>query len=142
MGFSLIASAAILAVTLFMAVEIISGSLLPTLEGINTSYGELKDRLQNQIQTDIKISNVSRSFTGSNYDYNITVQNTGSVTLATEKFIVLFNGTTHPATCSRTYLYPDETVYFSVVNVSGNGPTRIKIITNNGIADYYTYNPG
>lgn len=141
MGFSLIASAAILAVTLFMAVEIITGSLLPTLEGINDSYGKLKDRLQDQIQTDIKITNVSRSTNGSNYDYNITVHNTGSVTLKTEKFVVLLNGTAYTSICSHMYLYPDETVYFSTANVSGAGAMRIKIITDNGIADYYTYNP-
>ena len=139
MGFSLIASAAILAVTLFMAVEIITGSLLPTLDGINTSYGQLKNRLTDQIQTDINITTVSRLADGPNYDYNITVQNTGSVTLKTEKFAVLVNGIEYPASCSCTYLYPDNIGYFSVTNIAGEGAMRIKIISDNGIADYYTF---
>ena len=141
MGFSLIASAAILAVTLFMAVEIITGSLLPTLEGINTSYSELKDRLTNQIQTDITITLVSRSVHGLSYDYTITVQNTGSVTLKTEKFAILFNGTEYPATCSCAYLYPKNLCNFTATNIAGEGARRIKIITDNGIAEYYTYTP-
>jgi archaellum component FlaF (FlaF/FlaG flagellin family) len=141
MGFSLIASAAILAVTLFMAVEIITGALLPTLDGINTSYGQLKNRLTDQIQTDINITTVFRSVNGVNYNYNITVQNTGSVTLKTEKFAVLVNGIEYPASCSCTYLYPQNTGYFSLMNITGGGATRIKIISDNGIADYYTYTP-
>lgn len=139
MGFSLIASAAILAVTLFMAVEIITGALLPTLDGINTSYGQLKNRLTNQIQTAINITTVNRSANGGNYDYNITVQNTGSVTLKTEKFTVLLNGIVYPASCSCIYLYPQNIGYFSLTNITGGGLTRIKIISDNGIADYYTY---
>jgi archaellum component FlaF (FlaF/FlaG flagellin family) len=141
MGFSLIASAAILAVTLFMAVEIITGNLLPALEGINNSYGEMKNRLTDQIQTDINITTVSRSVNGLNYNYNITIQNTGSVTLKTGKFVVLMNGTVYAATCSCMFIYPDATAYFTVTNVSGVGAMRMKIITDNGIADYYTYNP-
>jgi archaellum component FlaF (FlaF/FlaG flagellin family) len=141
MGFSLIASAAILAVTLFMAVEIITGALLPTLDGINTSYGQLKNRLADQIQTDINITTVVVSANGGNYNYNITVQNTGSVTLKTGKFAVLLNGIVYPASCSCAYLYPQNIGYFSLTNVTSGGATRIKIISDNGIADYYTYNP-
>jgi len=141
MGFSLIASAAILAVTLFMAVEIITGSLLPTIEGINTSYGELKDRLSNQMHTDIAITQVSRAIDGLSYEYTIMVQNTGSVTLTTAKFALLFNGTAYPATCSSACLYPDNHCNFTAINIPGGGTMRIKIITENGIADYYTYTP-
>jgi archaellum component FlaF (FlaF/FlaG flagellin family) len=141
MGFSLIASAAILAVTLFMAVEIITGSLLPTLDGINTAYGKLKDRFTDQLQTDINITSVSRSADGLNYDYNITVQNTGSVTLKTEKFAVLVNGREYPASCSCSFLYPENSANFSVTNITGEGTIRIKIISDNGIADYYTFHP-
>jgi archaellum component FlaF (FlaF/FlaG flagellin family) len=141
MGFSLIAAAAILAVTLFMAVEIITGALLPTLDGINTSYGQLKNRLTDQMQTDINITTVARSDNGGTYNYNITVLNTGSVTLKTQKFAVLLNGIVYPASCSCTYLFPQNIGYFSLTNITGGGAARIKIISDNGIADYYTYNP-
>jgi archaellum component FlaF (FlaF/FlaG flagellin family) len=139
MGFSLIAAAAILGFTLFMAAEIITSDVLPTIEGINDSYGDMKDRLHDQLQTDINISAVSRLFNGANYDYNISVQNTGSVTLYTEDFMILINGTGYPITCSHRYLHPENTVYFRIVNVAGAEAKRIKVISNNGIADYYAY---
>ena len=141
MGFSLIASAAILSVTLFMAAEIITGDLLPTIESINDAYDDMKDRLREQVQTDITISTVTRSLNLSNYDYNISVQNTGSITLNTEDFLVLINGTNYQFSSSHIYLHPENVVYFQVVDVAGAGAKRIKVITNNGIADYYTYTP-
>jgi archaellum component FlaF (FlaF/FlaG flagellin family) len=139
MGFSLIAAAAILGLTLFMAAEIITSEVLPTIEGINDSYGDLRDRIRDQLQTDINITVVSRSDNGANYDYNISVKNTGSVTLDTEDFMILINGTSYPFTCSHRYLHPENTVYFRIVDVVGAEAKRIKVISNNGIADYYAY---
>jgi len=139
MGFSLIAAAAILGLTLFMAVEIITSDLLPTIEDINDSYGDMKKRLQDQLQSDINITTVERSINGSNYDYNISVQNTGSVTLLTRDFMILINGAEYQFTCSHQYLYPENTVYFRIVDVTGEESKRMKVITNNGVADYYTY---
>jgi len=139
MGFSLIAAAAILGFTLFMAAEIITSDVLPTIEGINDSYGDLRDRIRDQLQTDINITVVSRSDNGANYDYNISVQNTGSVTLDTEDFIILINGTRYPFTYSNRYLHPENTVYLRIIDVVGTESKRIKVISNNGIADYYTY---
>jgi len=139
MGFSLIAAAAILGFTLFMAAEIITSDVLPTIEGINDSYGDLRDRIRDQLQTDINITIVSRSDNGANYDYNISVQNTGSLTLDTEDFIILINGTRYPFTYSYRYLHPENTVYFRIIDVAGTESKRIKVISNNGIADYYAY---
>jgi archaellum component FlaF (FlaF/FlaG flagellin family) len=141
MGFSLTASAAILGVTLFMATEIITSALLPTIEGINDSYGDMNDRLRDQIQTDITIIGVNRSANGTNFDYNITVKNTGSVTLNTEDFMILINGTAYPSDCTHRYLYPENIVFFNVMNITGAGENRIKVVTNNGIAEYYAFIP-
>jgi archaellum component FlaF (FlaF/FlaG flagellin family) len=141
MGFSLTASAAILGVTLFMAAEIITSTLLPTIEGINDSYGDMNDRLKDQIQTDITIIGINRSGNGTNFDYNITVKNTGSVTLNTEDFMILINGTAYQSSCSHRYLHPENIVFFQVKNVTGAGESRIKVITNNGIAEYYAFTP-
>jgi flagellar protein FlaF len=139
MGFSLIAAAAILGLTLFMAVEIITSDLLPTIEDINTSYGDMKKRLQDQLQSDINITTISRSPNGSNYDYNISVQNTGSVTLLAGDFMILINGSEYQFSCSQQHLYPENTVYFRIDDVVGEGSKRMKVITNNGVADYYMY---
>lgn len=139
MGFSVIAAAAILGLTLFMAVEIIATDLLPSIEDMNKSYDEMKDRQQNQLHSDINITAALRSANGSNFDYNISIKNTGSATLFTKDFQILINGTVYQFTCSRENLYPGNTVYFSITNVPGSGLQRIKAITNNGIEDYYTY---
>jgi len=139
MGFSLIASAAILGVTLFMAVEIITSDLLPTIEGVNDSYKEMKNRLTDQIQTDINITDVIQRVNESGYDYNISVQNTGSVTLNTKEFIILINGSERQTFCASRYLYPENVAIFQVFNVTSANPTRIKVVTNNGVADYYEY---
>jgi len=75
----------------------------------------------------------------SNYDINITVENTGSVTLKTTYFNILINGIDKPFSCSKKYLYPENEVYFNVSNLQATGDTRLKIITNNGISNYYDF---
>lgn len=141
MGFSLIAAAAILGVTLFMAVEIIVSDVLPTIEEMNTSYIDMKDRINEQIQTDITVTGVLRSVNGTNFDYTLSVQNTGSITLHTDDFVILINGTNCAFSCSYNYLYPEDSVNFTITNQAGDGLKRMKVITNNGIDDYYTYTP-
>jgi archaellum component FlaF (FlaF/FlaG flagellin family) len=139
MGFSLIAAAAILGFTLFMTVGIITSDLLPTIEDINDSYGKMKERYQEQLHTSMNITLVTWSTNGSNYDYNVSVYNTGSVTLLTDDFIFLIDGSEYPFTCPQKYLYPENTVYFHIDDVPGAGAKRMKVISNNGIADYYVY---
>lgn len=135
----MIAAAAILGITLFMAVEIVTTDLLPTIEDINTSYGRMKDRIQNQLQTAITITLVEQSNNATDYAYNITVLNTGSSTLPTDNFVILINGSECHFICSNQYLYPKNIAYFHVVNQTSRGAKRMKVITNNGIAAYYTY---
>jgi archaellum component FlaF (FlaF/FlaG flagellin family) len=91
MGFSLIGAAVVLGLTLFMAVEIITGDLLPTIESINDSYDDMNERFQEQVHTNINITAVSRSANGSTYTYNISVKNIGSITLNAEGFMILIN---------------------------------------------------
>lgn len=141
MGFSLTASAAILGVTLFIAAELITSDLLPRLEEINDSYSTMNERMTNQLQTDINITRVVQTVNTTNYDYNISVQNSGSVTLPTKNFIVLLNGTKYNFTCSQSHLYSEKTIYFTIKNIPGAGQKRIKVISNNGIADYFIYTP-
>jgi archaellum component FlaF (FlaF/FlaG flagellin family) len=139
MGFSLIAAAAILGFTLFMGVEIIVSDLLPTIEEINTSYEEKNERMQQQLHTGINITQVQRVLNGTTYDYTVTVQNTGSITLHTTDFMILINGSLCDFFAAGGYLYPETTMDFQMVNQAAGGEIRIKVITNNGIADYYTY---
>ena len=122
-----------------MVFEILAGNLLPAVTNYNDSYDEMKDRIINQVQTDISITNVDTSINGSNYDLNVTVENTGGVTLKTSDFNLLINGTSHSFTCTNSYLYIDSSVYFNVTNLPGSGDRRLKVVTNNGISDYESY---
>ncbi len=139
MGFSLVGAFAIIGVSILMVLEILTGSLLPAVTDYNDSYDVMKDRIIEQVQTDILITGTSTSINGSNYDLNITVNNTGGVTLKTEDFNILINGTSFGFTCSNSYLYIDSTVYFNVSAIPGGGDSRVKVVTNNGISDYETY---
>ena len=95
MGFSLSASFAVIGVSILISIEILTGSLIPTITDIDDSYNEMIDRGISKIQTDINITEVNTSTNGSNYDYNITVENSGSISLeagdfsATKRMILL-----------------------------------------------------
>lgn len=139
MGFSLAAAAAIIGVSVLIIIGTIGESLLPTTTDINDSYDDMKDRAIDQIQTDINITSVTTPSNGSNYDLNFSVENTGSVVLETSYFNILINGTAQQFTCTGSYLYPENEVYFNVTNLPGTGPRELKVITNNGVSDYYEY---
>lgn len=139
MGFSLVGAAAIIGVSILMGIEIIVSTTIPTLTDVHDAFDDMRDRAIAQVQTDINITDVSSEFNGSNYDINITVENTGSVTLETAFFNILINGTTNDFTCSKSYIHPENKVYFNVSSLSGSGIRRLKVVTNNGISDYYEF---
>jgi len=138
MGLSLAAAAAIIGVSTLVAIGTLTGNLLPATTNIYDSYKEMKDRYVDQIQTDIIISGVANSSSGGNYDINITVENTGSTNLETRHFNILINGESQKFTCSSSYLFPEEEIYFNVTGIS-SGSKKLKVVTNNGISDYYEY---
>lgn len=139
-GFSLIAATAIIGVTLLVALEIILGASIPAVNNIQDSFYEMRDRAVDRIQTDFNITDVSTENNGSDFDINITVENTGSVTLDTLNFNILVNGEEERFTCSSPYLYPGNNAYFNVSNLQGTGQFTLKVVTNNGVSDYYEFN--
>ena len=139
MGFSLVAAAAIIGVSIVMAIEIIVGTTIPTITDVHDSFDDMRDRAINQVQTDINITDVTSEVNGSNYDINITVENIGSITLETTYFNILVNGTEMEFTCSKSYLHPENEIYFNVSSLESTGPRRLKIVTDNGISGYYDF---
>ena len=139
MGFSLVAAFAVIGVTVLISIEIFTGAMLPTLTDFDGSYDEMIERKIDRVQTNINITNVSTLVNGSNYDHNITVKNTGSVTLKTTDFTILINGTKQQFICLDPYLYPQRNSYFIIHNISGSGTKLLKVITNNGISDFYQF---
>ncbi len=137
MGFSLSASFAVIGVSILISVEILIGGLVPTIDDIDKSYDEKINRGINKIQTDINISKAITTVNLSNYDYNITLENSGSITLETNEFIVLINGKSYDFSCEDSYIFPESEANFLLYNISGSGSIRLKILTENGISDYY-----
>ena len=139
MGFSLVAAAAIVGVSILMVIEIIVGTTIPTITDVHDTFDDMRDRVIDQIQTDINITDVTSETNGSNYDINVTVENIGSTTLETVYFNILINGTEKKFTCSKSYLHPENEVFFNVSSLQGTGLRRLKVVTNNGISDYYDF---
>ena len=139
MGFSLVGAAAIIGVSILMGIEIIISTTIPIITDVDDSFDEMRNRAIAEVQTDINITDVTSIVNGSNYDINITVENTGSVTLETAYFDILINGTKNDFTCSKSYIHPENTVYFDIFSYSGSGNLRLKVVTNNGISDYYEF---
>jgi archaellum component FlaF (FlaF/FlaG flagellin family) len=139
MGFSLVAATAIVGVAVLISLELIVGTTIPTITDVHDSYDEMRDRSIEQLQTGVNITSVSTPANDSNYDLNITIENTGSITLKTQYFNILINGTKYNYECDKEYLYPTKQVYFNVRSLEGNGNRILKIITNNGISKYYEY---
>ncbi|RLF45629.1 MAG: hypothetical protein DRN09_01500 [Thermoplasmata archaeon] len=138
MGFSTIATAAILGVAILVATNTFVGSVIPALTDLNDAYKELEDRMIERAHTDVEITGVSTT-TGNPFNLSISVENNGSETLKTEKFTVLINGTIYDFTCSTSYLYPEKTAVFTIHGLTERGLKRIKVVCENGISDYAEY---
>lgn len=134
MGFSLIASSAIIGVAVLISLEIIVGTTVPVITDTHESYEDMQDRAVDRFQTDLTITNAVW-----NNPYTIfTVDNTGSVTVNTSKCTVLFIGENKTFICNVAYLHPAQTALFSVTQRLNNGE-MIKLITPNGVEAYYEY---
>jgi archaellum component FlaF (FlaF/FlaG flagellin family) len=133
MGFSLVAAAAIIGVSILMALEIIVGTTIPTITDLHDSYEDMKNRAIEQVQTDINITNA----VWADPNMIISVDNTGSETINTSYCNILRNGESKTFTCSVSYLHPEQTALYAVAERFNPGD-MIKIITPNGVSDYYT----
>ena len=134
MGFSLVGAFAVIGVSILVAMEVFTGSLLPTITDIDDSYNDMFDRTVDRVQTDITISGAIWN----DPNTEITANNTGSVTLNTSDFNILIEGLLKQFTCSEPTLYPEESAVFYVVGPTNSGDV-IKIVTDNGVSDYYGY---
>lgn len=137
MGFSTVAATAILGGTCVLMITIFTGGVLPTISDYHEAYKNMEERAVERVQTNINITNVTNT-SGIFYDINVTVKNTGRITLKIVDFTILINGTQRVFNCSETYLYPEKDAIFTV-NLTGTGLKRIKVISAKGISDYEEY---
>ena len=138
MGFSTIGATLIIGISIIAMLSIFSTEILPVVFDINDSYRDLENRILEKSQTSINITNVTLSNVGGNLSLNVTVKNTGSVSLNTSDFSILVNGTKKSFTATKSVIHPEKEAIFTIT-VSSSGSKRIKIITYNGVADYAEY---
>ncbi|MFO8077547.1 MAG: hypothetical protein R6U21_02745 [Thermoplasmatota archaeon] len=137
MGFSLSASFAIIGVSILLSLEIISGGILPQLTEIHESQQNMIKREITRSQTDFSITHVTTSINGSTYDYNITIENSGSETINVEKCMLLINGSIQEFIFSDAYLFPEKQTNLTIYNTNKSDNPRIKITTSNMVESYY-----
>ena len=133
MGLSLVAAAAIVGVAVLISIEVIVGTTIPTITDMHESYDDMKDRSIEQIQTDITITDAAWAAP----NMVISMDNTGTETVNTSYCNILFNGASKQFTSPVSYAYPEQTALFIVAERANPGDI-IKIITPNGVSDYYT----
>jgi len=139
MGFSVSAAAAIIGVSILMIVEIFVGNTIPLYTDIQESYKDMKNRAIEELQTMMNIYDINTSANASNYDLNITLNNTGSTVINLAYLTLLINGSKTSFTSSSSYVFPENSVYINAYNLAVTGEKKIKIIAKNGISDYKTY---
>lgn len=105
---------------------------------------ELKHDMQvKRLQTDIDIIDIKTDNYNGSYDLTVTVTNTGSVVLDSGKLNVIVNGFIKSYYCTpyTDTWTPDETKNLTINNISTGikDKHRVKLTTENGIADYATY---
>jgi len=93
------------------------------------------------LQTDIVIDSSTPVGLAASYDLTVNVSNSGSETLRSDELNVLVDGTIQSYTFAPTTITwtPDEIKTLTVAGLSGGGPHRVKVITENGISDYDIY---
>lgn len=94
-------------------------------------------RLNSEIEIDSSIAGV---FNGT-YDLTVTMTNTGSEALNFDELNVLIDGSLKEYSFSDTTVtwVPEERRNLTVSDLDGTGTHRIKVVAENGIADYATY---
>ena len=139
MGFSVAAASGIIGISILVIIELSVGTIFPTIQDVSESYSEMKNRALEQLQTDINILSVNASINGTNHDLIITLQNAGSITIDLLKCHVLINGSTFQFQSSNDYIHPQKQTNLTLNQLPGLGTRRVKVISEQGIADYYTY---
>jgi len=136
MGFSLSAAFAILGISILISIEIFSANIFPAIDNYDNSNSDMIIRYTNKLETGINITDVNVTANLTNYDYNITIKNTGNIVLDTSKIDILINGYYEEFQCMDRYILPLIQSNFIFRNLDYSGNIRFKVITGNGIEDY------
>lgn len=108
---------------------------------LSASADEHYSLVNKKLQTDIQILDSSAIIYNSTYQLSLEVLNTGSETLRSDEIDILVDGVYVPYSNSDATVTwtPGTSVVFNIYNLSGFGGHRIKVVTEKGICDYYSY---
>ena len=134
-------------VTIFFVSVMVIGTLSYTTisssnELLSASADEHYSHVNKKLQTDIQIVDSSAIIHNSTYQLSLEVLNIGSETLRSDEIDILVDGVYVPYSTSNTTVTwtPRTSVVLNIYDLSGFGDHRIKVVTENGICDYYSYN--
>jgi len=133
-------------VVIFFISAVILGTLsyttLTTSSEIAADASAQQHEMQSKrLNTDIEIDNSIAGVFNGTYDLTVTMTNTGSETLSFDRLNILIDGSIEGYTFSDTTVtwVPEETRNLTVSGLEGTGSHRVKVVTENGVADYSTY---
>jgi len=129
----------------FVSVMVIAAMSYTTISSSNellsVSTDEHYSLVNKKLQTDIQIVDSSAIIHNSTYQLSLEVLNTGSETLRSDKLDILIDGVhvSYSSASNITTWTPETYVVLNVYNLSGFGDHRVKLVTKNGVCDYYYY---
>lgn len=130
----------------FVSVMVIAAMSYTTISSSNellsVSADEHYSLVNKKLQTDIQIVDSSAIIHNSTYQLSLEVLNTGSETLRSDEIDILVDGVyMYHSTSSATVIWtPETSVVLNIYDLSGFGGHRLKVVTENGVCDYYSYN--
>lgn len=138
MGFSTSAAT----VLIFMGILLSIGIMFPALEGsfedVSDALDDRDERMLDQRNTDIQVSNVTYNATADTL--TVDVDNTGAISLGVEETDILLDGeiqtgyaTSVDGVADRSLWAPGETLTVELSDVTSK-PNRLKVVTETGIA--------
>lgn len=139
MGFSVSGATAILFLGMIVSVGIAYSGAFNALERVDDAYQEDTDRVLDQKNTAIDLTNVTYGQTGANY-LTVEVENTGSTSLSVNDTDLLVDNIYQSSFVTRsvdgdatTDLWlPGETLTLTVT--ADSRPDRVKVVTEMGVS--------
>ena len=135
MGFSVSASFAIFLVGFLVLASVAYTSLSNGMNLVSEGRNEQNNRMSDELQTDINITNVNFN----SGTLTVEIKNTGSVVLNSSSTDLLINGTIQTENISYSPVkvwIPDKTLTVTITSSTGT-PSRVKAVTENGISSYW-----
>jgi flagellar protein FlaF len=145
MGFSVSGSAAIIFLAAFVGFGVLYTSAYNSFELIETAADDREAELLGQQNTEIQIV-AAEAFAG-NDTVTVTIENTGTTELGVNETDLLVNGTYQADPSTSVEGAADSSLWLPGENLTMetsytvSGPTRIKVVTEHGIAAYHEVSP-